>query len=87
MILDARVSSFSEEKAVAAEKVLLDRFETYYTAIALWFFSGVLSDFTPNKILDVGCGTGHLLNFCSQKLSDPTASFYGVDLDEYLITN
>ncbi|MCV3215031.1 methyltransferase domain-containing protein [Plectonema radiosum NIES-515] len=87
MILDARVSSFSEEKAVAAEKVLLDRFETYYTAIALWFFSGVLSDFTPNKILDVGCGTGHLLNFCSQKLSDPTASFYGVDLDEYLIKN
>jgi ubiquinone/menaquinone biosynthesis C-methylase UbiE len=86
MVLDARNHDPAQE--TAAEKVLLDRLDTYYSDISHWFFQTILQELKPNKILDVGCGTGHLLSFCDQTLqATVTPSFYGVDLSQYLITN
>ncbi len=86
MVLDARNHDPAQE--IAAEKVLLDRLDTYYSDIISWFFQTILKDSTPTKILDVGCGTGHLLEVCDRTLKAiVTPSFYGVDLSQYLITN
>lgn len=90
MVLDTRNHDSVQE--AAAEEVLLARFDTYYPDIINWFFQTILPDSTPTKILDVGCGTGHLLEVCdrSLKTSHHTAvkpSFYGIDLSQYLITN
>ena len=86
MVLDARNHDPAQE--VAAEKVLLDRFDTYYPDIISWFFQITLKDLTPNKILDVGCGTGHLLEVCDHTMKRTVIpSFHGIDLNQYLITN
>jgi len=90
MVLDTRNHDSVQE--AAAEEVLLARFDTYYPDIINWFFQSILSGSTPTKILDVGCGTGHLLEVCDRQLqalgdSTITPSFHGIDLSQYLITN
>lgn len=85
-MLDIRNSNPAQ--AAADEQVLLARFDTYYVDILNWFFQTILQDLAPNKILDVGCGTGHVLEICDRTLkSTVTPAFYGVDLSQYLITN
>jgi ubiquinone/menaquinone biosynthesis C-methylase UbiE len=86
MVLDTR--NHDPDQEIAAEKILLDRLDKYYADLISWFFQTILPGSTPNKILDVGCGTGHLLEFCERTLkATVTPSFYGVDLNQYLITN
>lgn len=86
MVLDTRNHDPAQE--AAAEQVLLARFDTYYPDIINWFFQTILPDSTPSKILDVGCGTGHLLEVCDHSLNTTiTPSFYGIDLSQYLIEN
>lgn len=90
MVLDTRNHDSVQE--AAAEEVLLARFDTYYPDIINWFFQFILSGSTPTKILDVGCGTGHLLEVCNRQLqaiggSAITPSFHGMDLSQYLIAN
>jgi ubiquinone/menaquinone biosynthesis C-methylase UbiE len=86
MILDARNHDPTQD--IAAEKVLLDRLDKYYSDMINWFFQTILQNLTPNKVLDVGCGTGHLLECCDRNLKAIVSpSFYGVDLNQYLITN
>lgn len=86
MVLDTR--NYDPAQDIVAEKILLDRFDKYYPDIINWFFQTILPNSTPNKILDVGCGTGHLLEFCDRSLKATVSpSFYGVDLNQYLITN
>lgn len=85
MVLDMRNHDSVQE--AAAEEVLLARFDTYYPDIINWFFQFILSGSTPTKILDVGCGTGHLLEVCDRQLqsmgnSDTTPSLHGIDLSQ-----
>lgn len=84
MVLGARNKETVTE--VEAEKILLSRFKDgYYLEITDWFFNYVPQDFTPTKILDVGCGTGHLLQFCQRKLGANAATFSGVDINKHMI--
>jgi len=43
----------------------------------------LLSVIKPGKILEVGCGTGKIINSLSQKL--PDSFFVGIDIEEYMI--
>lgn len=81
--LDSINSKYSDQE----EKILLDRLDLYYREIITWFFDKILPDFQPNKILEIGSGTGHLLNVCDSKLTSSKAEFFGVDLSEYLVNN
>jgi SAM-dependent methyltransferase len=68
------------------ERVLLNRISTAYYAQTLdWFFGVILRDIAPASVLEVGCGTGHVLHRCHAALATKPARTVGVDLSRYLV--
>lgn len=64
------------------ETILIDRLDGhYYPKVISWFFEHVLARISPASVLEVGCGTGHLLDYVCQKSG---AKGSGVDLSAYL---
>jgi SAM-dependent methyltransferase len=70
------------------ERVLLDRLHTaYYPKVLNWFFDLLLETTRPTSVLEVGCGTGHLLDGLAGRLGGPgQVRVAGVDRSEYLAT-
>lgn len=70
------------------EEVLLQRIEAdYYRSVLGWFFGFLLTDRRPASILEVGCGTGHLLARAMSMLEPPLARLAGVDRSAFLVSN
>jgi SAM-dependent methyltransferase len=70
------------------EQVLLDRLGSdYYPKVLSWFFDLLLGTVRPASVLEVGCGTGHLLDGLAGRLGGPAqVRAAGVDRSEYLAT-
>lgn len=50
------------------EEILLLRVDgDYFSKVTQWFFERVFADFKPERILEVGCGTGHILDYACQQ--------------------
>lgn len=68
------------------ERILLDRITSdYYQAILDWFFAFVLRDIGPASVLEVGCGTGHVLNRCREAAATKPRRAVGADLSGFLV--
>jgi ubiquinone/menaquinone biosynthesis C-methylase UbiE len=68
------------------ERILLNRISTAYYAKTLdWFFDSILRDIAPASVLEVGCGTGHVLHRCYEALARRPARTVGVDLSRFLV--
>ena len=78
-----------DEKFLDQEDILLSRVESeYYDNVTNWFFKNLSNkNIEFNKVAEIGCGTGHLLDKCCNELSGKPENYYGLDLSENLIIN
>jgi|GEM_PF-2144112 len=67
------------------EYILLDKLEGYYHPIVEWFFERCLDCVQPNAVLEVGSGTGHLLNTIANRIGLQNKRFHGIDRSAFLL--
>jgi ubiquinone/menaquinone biosynthesis C-methylase UbiE len=78
----------SNKRPELEEQILLDRIEQdYYKDIVDWFHGNLLRTINFDSVLEVGCGTGHLLQRLCELAPTRPARVAGVDLSEHLAKN
>jgi len=73
--------SYEPEKL---EYILLDKIEGYYKPIIDWFFDCFLKYIHPHAVLEVGSGTGHLLQRLADRVGLEGKNLQGVDRSTFL---
>ncbi|TVL77135.1 methyltransferase type 11 [Brachyspira hyodysenteriae] len=72
---------FNKQASIYDEKDTI--YYSKYGKISCNYVSEYLKNIDYNKLLDIGCGTGYLINML--KKYKATAEFYGLDLSEEMI--
>ncbi|MCZ9955677.1 class I SAM-dependent methyltransferase [Brachyspira hyodysenteriae] len=72
---------FNKQASIYDEKDTI--YYSKYGKISCNYMSEYLKNIDYNKLLDIGCGTGYLINML--KKYKATAEFYGLDLSEEMI--
>ncbi|KLI59085.1 class I SAM-dependent methyltransferase [Brachyspira hyodysenteriae] len=72
---------FNKQASIYDEKDTI--YYSKYRKISCNYVSEYLKNIDYNKLLDIGCGTGYLINML--KKYKATAEFYGLDLSEEMI--
>lgn len=72
---------FNKQASIYDEKDTIYYYK--YGKISCNYMSEYLKNIDYNKLLDIGCGTGYLINML--KKYKATAEFYGLDLSEEMI--
>jgi len=70
------------------ESILLNRAQTsYYREVTRWFFDRVFTHARPETILEVGCGTGDVLDEACRRAGTEHAKGVGIDLSNHLVSH
>lgn len=74
-------------KPKTQEKILIERAQNrYYIEILNRFFAELFNNNSrPKKVLEVGCGTGHVLDKCCKEFRGISTNYYGCDLSNNLV--